>query len=224
MYEAFLLIAVVAFFAMLIGLLNPKWILFTSSKPSRGKVLLVTWSVMIAGAVLYDVTMPPEVKAEMEAKREAENAAEAEQAAKELAAAAEQEREQKLAAEAAERKANARAGAEKLFKYYEGFEGNYRKGEFEQELLDGEITYECKVAGKYPLYFGRLKMRTTIFGGMVMPADKDPADLYIYVVDMGDGQFQGAFRGEEYVDVLLNTITGQYGCSIPEKNVMLGKA
>lgn len=209
---------------MIIGLLNPKWVLFKSSKPSRGKVILFTWSVMIASALMYDFTMPPEVKAEVEAKREAEKAEEAAQEAKEAAEEAEREREQKLADEAAERKANARAGAEKLFKYFEGLEGNYRKGAYEQDLLDGEITYECKVAGKYPLYFGRLKMRTTIFDGMVMPADKAPSEVYIYIVDMGDGQFQGSFRGEEYVDGLLDTITGQYGCSIPAKNVMLGKA
>lgn len=230
MYEVFLGIAVFAFLAMVVGLLKPGWVLFKSSNPTRGKVLAYAWGTMIVSAVLFNVTMPPEVTAEMEAKRKAEDAVQAakdaaeaaEEKKRELAESAEKEK-QRLAEEKAERRAKARAGAEKLFSFYQADPGNFTPGRNEQELVDGELLYECKVAGKYPLYFGRVVMKTTIFGGMVMPQGGNPEELYIFGVDFGD-RLAMAFRGEEYVDALLNTISGQYGCAIPEKKVMLGKA
>lgn len=225
MHQIFIVFILIALLAMIIGLIKPGVVLFKSSNPSRGKVLAYAWLTIIASGVLFNVTMPPEVKAGMDAKQKVADAAEAEKvtadAAKDAAEAAEEQR-QKQAEEEAERRAKAKENAKILFDYYNQYPGNYKAGEFEQELVDGKILYECKANGKYPLYFGWIEIKSTIYAGYAVSKDEKPARLYMWSVDYGDS-FKAAFRGEEYIEGLRTQISTMFGCNLPEKKILLGQ-
>ena len=225
MYQIFIILILVAMLAMIIGLIKPGVVLFKSSNPSRGKVLAYTWLTIIASGVLFNLTMPPEVKAEMDAKQKVTDAVEAEKEAAEAAndaAEAAEEQSKKQAEEDAERRAKGRESAKILFDYFNKYPGNYRKGEFEQDLVDGEMLYECKANGKYPLYFGWIEIKSTIYAGYAVPKDDKPSKLYMWAVDYGDS-FKLSFKGEEYIEGLRTQISTSFGCNPPEAKVLLGQ-
>lgn len=86
-------------------------------------------------------------------------------------------------------------------------------GVYSDELIDGEVLFECKAEGKYPGKFGWLKLRMT-FNQMAM---KNSKPFYMYVGGIDYGTKRMAF-GPQQSDTGGSGIIGRLelaGCDIP---------
>lgn len=77
----------------------------------------------------------------------------------------------------------ASAGPKALYRFWQS---KYVRepGAYEDEMVGGEVLYECKIGGVYPAYFGYLIIRQTL---MIQPnPDAKPFAVYIAGIDYGD--------------------------------------
>jgi hypothetical protein len=86
-------------------------------------------------------------------------------------------------------------------------------GEYETELIDGDLMFQCKIGGKYPAYFGYLKLRETFSMGRPTP-NSPPFVLYVSAIDY-DGRMRIIVQAHDTAGAGAIADLESKGCEVP---------